>query len=430
MTSDEKRDLVARVAESDLFRRAPRQREFLLYVAGCTLDDRLDGVREQAIAEHVFNRTPEQYDGDTIVRAEARNLRKRLDKYFEDAGAEESFLIVMPKGGYSITFRARHSESTTRPDESETSLTQSDQSEVADEDFVPPLAPAPLTRTGRWRTWAIAALAVILLATAVALFRWQGVKAAPGPDPKRATALPFSYLFSPSRDTLIVTSDTAFLQIGWLAHRRLSLDDYLTRSYPNVPNLSPPDLIQNLNRFQYTDADEMGIAASIMREHPRQISRTYLRSGHQVALADFKTANIILLGSPISNPWAQLYRDRVNFQFDQKQGAILLRNAAPRSGESAVYPSPEDVGANRTYAHVVFIPDGLDGNRGVLLVAGTTAEATQAAGEFLLDYARLAATLRSIGVDPTGKPRYFELLLRATTFVGGTTEAQLVAYRS
>ncbi len=242
--------------------------------------------------------------------------------------------------------------------------------------------------------------------------------------------LPFSNLFDAGRDTIIVTSDTAFWQISWITNHRLSLDDFLTRSYPKVANLSPPDLVQNLNRFQYTDADETSVAASIMRQNAAVIGRTYLRSGHQLTMAEINNANVILFGSPVSNPWAQLYSGRVNFEFEEQPNVgIVLENRSPKAGEPAAYPGRDDARQNRTYARLAFLPAETDKQGSVLLVAGTTAEATQAAGEFLLDPARLASTLRSIGVDPAGRPRYFELLFRATTFVGGASQAELIGYR-
>ena len=105
------RRLVARVADSLLFQKSPRLREFLLYVAKCTLEDRLLEVREQVIAERVFSRRPELGDQDNIVRAEARNLRKRLEMYFSSEGSAEQTIIVMPKGGYSLAFVSRPFES-------------------------------------------------------------------------------------------------------------------------------------------------------------------------------------------------------------------------------------------------------------------------------------------------------------------------------
>ncbi len=114
LTANGKRELIGRVADSDLFRRAPKLREFFLYVADCTLENRFDDVRGQAIAEKVFHRTLDHYDvGDTIVRAEARNLRKRLENYFITEGAGEPFVVVMPKGGYSLAFRPRPEPLTT-----------------------------------------------------------------------------------------------------------------------------------------------------------------------------------------------------------------------------------------------------------------------------------------------------------------------------
>ena len=94
------------------------------------------------------------------------------------------------------------------------------------------------------------------------------------------------------------------------------MNDYIVRSYPDVPGASLPILQDMLNRFNNTNADEMSTAALIMRRNASLLQRTFLRSGHQVQLADFKGRNIILIGSPISNPWAQLYADRLNFQFD------------------------------------------------------------------------------------------------------------------
>ena len=428
LTLEEKRELILRMADSDLFRRAPRQREFLLYVAACTLDNHLEGVREQAIAEKVFQRSPEQYDlGDTIVRAEARNLRKRLEKYFEAEGSAEPFTVVMPKGGYALAFRLRATEvSPPEPEAVTTSLADSLPATPPAIIPAPPQRRVPLLPVAR--TTAIAAFCIF--AAVVSLWFYSVRTKASSANVPATNGLPFSGLFSRSRDTLIVTSDTAFWQIAQLSNRKLTLDDYLTRTYPEIPHLWPRDLVQDLNRFQYTDADETTIAAAIMRANAGSIQRTYLRSGHQLDLADFKAANIILLGSPISNPWAELYSNHLNFQFDRSLGVgIILRNRSAHGNEPAAYPGRDDARFNRTYAHLVFIPPSSEHAGSVLLIAGTTAEATQAAGEFLLNESKLSSTLKSIGIDPARSGQYFELLLRATTFVGGATESEVVASR-
>jgi hypothetical protein len=104
----EKKELVDRVANSPTFQRSPRLREFLLYVADCTIGERLEGVREQQIAANVFNRKADYNPGqDNIVRVEARSLRKRLETYFATEGKDEPIVISMPKGSYSICFEIR-----------------------------------------------------------------------------------------------------------------------------------------------------------------------------------------------------------------------------------------------------------------------------------------------------------------------------------
>src|SRR3954451_19454277 len=92
----EKRELVERVANSPTFQRSPRLREFLVYVADCTINDRLEDTREQQIAANVFNRNPDYNPGqDNIVRVEARSLRKRLELYFATEGRNEPVIISM-----------------------------------------------------------------------------------------------------------------------------------------------------------------------------------------------------------------------------------------------------------------------------------------------------------------------------------------------
>ncbi len=413
LSSAEKRELIERVTRSSLFLKAPRLREFLLYVAECSIESRFDDVREQVIAEKVFHRNSDYDLQDGIVRAEARNLRRRLETYFDTDGRGEPIAVLMPKGGYSLAFERR----ALTAEVSEALL------EAAD-----PANGGP--RGIRFYRVACAVLAVISICAIVLAVYWRSTSRSGIQAAHAGRTLPFSALFDPALDTYIVTSDDAVLQILQLSGQRINLSDYILRSYPPIPHVSPPNLVDMLNHFEYTNGDEMAVAGSIMRKNAPWLGRTFLRSGHQVQLSDFKRSNIILIGSPLSNPWAQLYVDRVNFQFDLKPGqGIIFRNRSPRTGERAEYPAPNDVERHWSYAHLVFLP-GAPETGSTLLIAGTTAGATTAAGEFLLDEARLGQAIRSAGMDPAGPPKYFELLLRATTFLGGATQSEVIAWRS
>ena len=72
-------------------------------LAGCPED-----VTEALIGHRVYGR-PASYDAgnDSIVRTEARTLRKRLERYFEGQGVDEQVVIEIPRGGYLPVFRPR-----------------------------------------------------------------------------------------------------------------------------------------------------------------------------------------------------------------------------------------------------------------------------------------------------------------------------------
>jgi hypothetical protein len=431
----EKYLLVERIAASSLFQKSPRLREFLLYVANCTLENRLAEAREQVIAERVFNRKIDSQGGqDSIVRAEARNLRKRLEVYFATEGKDDPIVVVMPKGGYSLAFETRLPE---LDPGTLTTVAVSENGNATAELLTPPQVALPVSEpiqiSGRaargYRNACVAMSLVAAVAVALAVYWRQIDSSLQNQLGIETPSLPFSAVFGDTPDSFIVTSDTGLLQIAYLAHRRITLDEYIARSYPNVPHIQPPDLIRNWNVYEFTDGREMAIAGLILRGNARYAQHISLRSGHDVQLEDFKSHNIVLIGSPISNPWAQLYEDKLNFQCDfDNAGQIVFHNKSPRQNELAHYPSADDVQRNRTYARIVFLPRSSDAGS-TLLIAGTTAQSTQAAGEFLIDQSRLAQTLRSIGVDPAGPPRYFEILIRSNTFVGGAILPEVVAWR-
>jgi len=63
----------------------------------------------------------------------------------------------------------------------------------------------------------------------------------------------------------------------------------------------------------------------------------------------------------------------------------------------------------------------------VLLLAGSNAEATEAAGKFTTNLDLLSQTLRSHGIDPNGPNRRFEVLLRVSTMAGSPNTFDVVA---
>lgn len=97
-----------RVCSSRAFSGSDRLVRFLGYVVEKTLDGQQDRIQEYSIGLDVYERG-DGFDpkADSIVRVEARRLRKALDAYYAQEGAEDRLIIRVPKGGYAPAFERR-----------------------------------------------------------------------------------------------------------------------------------------------------------------------------------------------------------------------------------------------------------------------------------------------------------------------------------
>ena len=66
-------------------------------------------------------------------------------------------------------------------------------------------------------------------------------------------------------------------------------------------------------------------------------------------------------------------------------------------------------------------------NGRVLLLAGSNAEATEAAGKLTMNPAALSRILAAAGVDPHAPAARFEILLRVSTMAGSPNTYEVVA---
>jgi len=146
-------------------------------------------------------------------------------------------------------------------------------------------------------------------------------------------------------------------------------------------------------------------------------------------LADFKTEdNFVLFGSPRSDPWVELFDDQLDFtfEFDAARKSEFIRNRRPHAGEDAVYvPTAEGWGTGQAYAIVAFMPNPQQ-NGYVLVLAGSNAEATEAAGKLALNADALAPALRAAAIDAGGPAQAFEVLLRVSTMAGSPYISEVV----
>jgi hypothetical protein len=95
------------ILASNAFHHAPRAQQFLRFVVEETLAGRAGEITEPVVAAQVFDLSS-RFDrrNNSIVRAEATHVRRRLRHYYLSDGISDPVIIDMPRGGYAPVFRA------------------------------------------------------------------------------------------------------------------------------------------------------------------------------------------------------------------------------------------------------------------------------------------------------------------------------------
>jgi len=91
---------------SATFRPVARLRRFLQFIVSETVAGRGDKLKEYVVGVHVFGKEA-AFDPrtDPIVRVQARRVRARLARYYQEEGVSDEVLIELPKGRYAPAFR-------------------------------------------------------------------------------------------------------------------------------------------------------------------------------------------------------------------------------------------------------------------------------------------------------------------------------------
>jgi hypothetical protein len=246
-------------------------------------------------------------------------------------------------------------------------------------------------------------------------------------DPERASF--WEQFFAPGTQMDVVTADTSYALAEDLLKRPISLDDYLDyeyRNYANLPDLTPQtrealNLVLNRNTGSVGDFEAAEHVLALNSHSPL----VRLASARSYTPQAIKSHNVVLIGSRQSNPWVELYKDRMNFyvEYDPARHRSYVVNRAPAKGEQDVYEVVND--RNRDFSVVSFVPN-LSEHRYVLILAGTDSQGTRAAGEFITSSEGLAAIRRRL---PQQEFPYFEVLLSSTRLEGTTLKTSIVAAR-
>ena len=384
----------------------------LRYLVEHSLDDGEHQLKERTIGVEVFGRDAAYDTGkDAIVRVSANGVRKRLLAYYANLELPRepgSVQIHLPAGSYTVEFH------TPRP---------------GDRTVPSAAAPRPWWRRCPAPAWALIA-ALVVVCGVLAFYDHQLVARVP-PAPGM-NLLPWSQFGSQKTVRVVVTDVNYAIYSNVIAKRRLTLDEYLGEQWtgdfgPSLATVSPR------SGNQYTSVVS-AVAASRVSAMLETTGRTALLvPARKLLMEQFKDEQpVILLGSAISNPWAEVFRENLTFAIEIEPVTRFqyIANHAPLSGEPARWlPTPATASPRTDYAILSLIPN-LTGKGWVLLVAGTSAEGTGAASELLTDTARLRKELLERGVNPAGAVQRLELLLRVQSQGMDARHYQVIASRA
>jgi hypothetical protein len=426
-TDDQRWQLAVRVAGSPQFRRAPRLRDFLLYVCDKAIQGEVDRLTEQQIGHAVFDRAKDYSPAeDNVVRAHARQLRTKLSEYFSESGREETYILEIPKGTYVPAFSKRTGPET-----------------ILQPVTVPELA-RPISGQGGQASKAVVILALLstvaisssvyLLVKNRQLSRLADEAVA---TPAELLVPPLSWMFEERLPTTIIVADSSFGVIQDVQGRTASLEDYLKPGFAAAEQYKPLSkesrtLMQRLETRQFTSFADLILSQRILRLAGRYQDKVAVRSARDVRMRDLSFGNFIFLGSSYSNPWVSLFTKRRNFSVNldaaTRRGTVV--NKAPRKDEAPVYlMEGEDGLSGPTYGVISYLPaDAETGN--VLIIEGINMEGTEAAGRYLTNSKELDELRTALGLRDSRSARApFEVLLETKVMGGATRDTRIIGVR-
>lgn len=416
-------------AASDHLKRATRLKEFLYYVGKKSIKEGSSDIHEQEIGQAVFGRR-DSYDTsqDNIVRVSATELRRRVEAYFTAEGKDEPLIFDIPRGSYTPVFRWRV----------EAQPTEAAKAAEAAAAALPPAVVAPW-----WRTQLpLLLVSIVAIALAIAcaslwrqnrslhkmVYTWDG-------QPALAEFWP-RFLDS-QQDTDIVLADTSFAIVEDMMKQSYPLSDYLNRSYMRQIHsfslCTADNKVANSIAFESIAARNNGSfgdfeVAQRIESLDHGSTSVHISYAREFTADSVKRDNVILIGSRKSNPWVDLFTDEMNFlvKYDASLDQSFVVDLHPRPGEQPLYAQPADPYASLGYSVIAYLPNP-SRTGSALIIEGTNAEATNAAGEFVTSEETMSNFLSKL---PGKRIPYFEILLKTARMSGTPFHAEVVAYRT
>jgi hypothetical protein len=393
-------ELVQRVVESPYLIGSARLRDFLLHVTACAIREAPEEATEQQIGIQVFQRSPGfNSSEDSIVRSQARLLRRKLAAYFKAEGASEPLIIEIPKGHYLPVFLPSQRVGFDRESSGE------DVEEINEASVSGLARGKKVARQRGWMTGAGLGLALMFCFCLSVALRWQK---------QAAVVKPVKQLWAPflvGDPPLVIYSNAVFVGDAKSGMRYAANDESDAHSAELVDS--------------YTGVGELISVHELTRMFDRRGAEFLLKRSPLVTWDEARSRNLIFIGSVAENGSLKLLPSTQDFTLTATADAAGIINHHPRPGEPQVYLRPEHP-LTKDYAVIALLP-GVQADHKTFIFSGLTTLGTQAAVEYALEPATAAELMRQVGVGK--KVHNFEALLEVNIRGGVPLQPQLVSIR-
>ena len=385
--------------------------KLLRYLAEHALDHPGSSLKEYQIATEVFGR-PLDFDPqhDSTIRVQAGRLRLKLAEYYSSEGAEDDLIVEVPKGTYVVSFHHRSSTPT------KTQFPRLQELEGKD-----------AIRGPASRTWPLAVLALSgLLVAAVAVIAFllvtRSARRAEPATVSEAAPAAFAtfwkgFVVGPE-EPWVIFSNGAFVGRPETGMRYFDADR------------DSRDAILD----HYTGVGEVLGVHALDRTFDLLHRKIRVKRGSLLSLDDVKNNDMIFVGSPAENLTLREIPNSQDFIFrpldsGPRKGDLAIVNVHPRSGEADYWiGTPSNSKLVEDYS-VIALVRGLNPEKSVLILAGTTTIGTQAAVEYVCQQNSLEELLPRLQLSETGELKPFEVVLRVKVTRGVPVESDIVALR-
>ncbi len=397
------------ILASQSFRTSQRSRKFLRYVMERALAGEFDALKERVLGVEVYRRDSLfNTEQDSIVRVAASDVRRRLSEYYRER-PDSPVRITIPTGVYvpRIEFVANH---------------------AAVPEAIPEAPAVPWKRSLR-----PVALGLVVIMLGVGALFFRAIARGDAARKSAQTVPPpvWSGLLKLQRPITVAVADANLVITKVRSSRDVPIGTYASHEFQYAPDLKG-HLGDYLNHIPLTTVSDAMLAARIATLCARHGGEAVVKHSNRLDSADFKSSNpIIILGSATSNPWAGLLETKLNFlmvhEFDT--GVEICVNRTPRPGESGKYvPRSDPQGISEGYA-LIALTQNLSGSAPVLLIAGTSTEGTEAAGEFVTNPEKLNSALMKLGIGARSDIQQLELLIKTSFVSASAVNAEIIAWR-